>query len=346
MEQIILNNKQQSIIAIASLEAKGDIDNLSIAINEGMENGLTVNQIKELLSQLYAYTGFPRSLNALSVLQKVIEERKNTGKTIEEGNNNSPLPENFNALKEGTKVQTMLCGGVPFNYSFCPKEDFYLKAHLFGDIFSGDILTFAERELATISALSSIEGLASQLEAHVKGARNMGVSDEEIHNIPVVLSQKTGEQEAWRTKEAIAKVYKSPLTEQKPMTGMSFPQGMPNTTYAKYFIGNSYLQPLVGGKVPVSNVTFEPGCRNNWHIHHNCRQILICVGGEGWYQEWGKPAQKLKSGDVVNIPVDVKHWHGATKDSWFQHVVLHADEGPNPTNEWLEPVDDKHYLSL
>ena len=98
MEQIILNNKQQSIIAIASLEAKGDIDNLSIAINEGMENGLTVNQIKELLSQLYAYTGFPRSLNALSVLQKVIEERKNTGKTIEEGNNNSPLPENFNAL--------------------------------------------------------------------------------------------------------------------------------------------------------------------------------------------------------------------------------------------------------
>ena len=346
MKDTILDNKQQSIIAIASLEAKGDLTNLSTAINEGLDNGLTVNQIKEILSQLYAYTGFPRSLNALGTLQKVIDERAKAGKKTEEGKSSSPRPKDFDALKEGTRIQTLLRGGVPLDYSFCPAEDYYLKAHLFGDIFSGDIVTYAEREIATISALSALESVAPQLASHVKGARNMGVSDEEIRHIPVILSEKTGEKEAWRAKEAIAQVYNSPLTEQKPMTDMSFPKGKPNTAYAKYFIGNSYIQSLVEGKTPVSNVTFEPGCRNNWHIHHAYRQILICVGGEGWYQEWGKPARKLKAGDVVEIPAEAKHWHGATRNSWFQHIVLHVDEGTNPSNEWLEPVNDEHYMAL
>jgi len=124
-----------------------------------------------------------------------------------------------------------------------------------------------------------------------------------------------------------------------------FGLGTKNTAYAKYFIGQSYLQGLSepGDEIDVnvSNVTFEPGCRNNWHIHHNGFQILLVTGGEGWYQEAGKPAQLLHPGDVVTIHPEVKHWHGATKDSWFAHVAI-----TKGTSEWLEAVDDEAYAKL
>ena len=129
-----------------------------------------------------------------------------------------------------------------------------------------------------------------------------------------------------------------------------FGMGVPNTAYAKYFVGNSYLNPLTkpGDPIPMANVTFEPGCRNNWHIHHAAKgggQILICVAGRGYYQEWGKEAQELHPGDVVNIPQGVKHWHGAAPDSWFQHLAIEVP-GENPKNEWCEPVDEADYARL
>ena len=127
-----------------------------------------------------------------------------------------------------------------------------------------------------------------------------------------------------------------------------FPRGEENTAYARYFIGKSWLCPLSCEQVGISNVTFEPGCRNNWHIHHASKgggQILLCTGGRGWYQEWGKPARALKAGDVVNIPPEVKHWHGAAKDSWFAHLAVEVP-GEDGSNEWLEPVDDEQYNAL
>lgn len=346
-----LSKRQQGIVAIAANEAKGDLKALSASIDNGLDNGLTVNQVKEILSHLYAYTGFPRSLNGLRTLQEVLEQRTAAGKQTEVGPEASPLPEGFDALEVGTKVQTQLCGGRPYNYTFCPAEDYYLKAHLFGDIFARDILTWAERELATISALASIEGLAPQLTSHVGGSRNMGLKDDEIHAIPETLASLVGEKEAYRAAQAIAKVFGEEFTEKQPFVGFDFPKGQPNNAYAQYFIGDSYLAPLKpvnlsegeSTVLPMSNVTFEPGCRNNWHIHHGGRQILICVGGEGWYQEWGKPAVRLKVGDVVDIPEGVKHWHGATKDSWFQHVATHVATGGAQSNEWLEPVTDEQY---
>ena len=120
---------------------------------------------------------------------------------------------------------------------------------------------------------------------------------------------------------------------------LTFPIGQPNDAYAQFFTGQSYLAPLDGG---YANVTFEPGCRNNWHIHHKAVQVLICVAGQGWYQEWGKPARSLAAGDVVAIPANVKHWHGAAPDSWFQHIALEVP-GTEQSNEWCEPVDDKAY---
>lgn len=127
-----------------------------------------------------------------------------------------------------------------------------------------------------------------------------------------------------------------------------FGTGAANTAYAKFFIGQSFLNPLTDPKTGLflANVTFEPGCRNNWHTHHaksGGGQILVCVAGRGFYQEWGKPAQELCPGDVVNIPAGVKHWHGAAPDSWFSHLAVEVP-GEEASNEWLEPVDDEQYL--
>ena len=145
---------------------------------------------------------------------------------------------------------------------------------------------------------------------------------------------------------------------------MIFPIGEPNTAYAKYFIGNSYLAPISkeqipfnnvtfeprcrNEQIPFNNVTFEPGCRNNWHIHHATKgggQMLVCVAGKGWYQEWEKPAMQMLPGDVIHIPANVKHWHGAAADSWFAHLAFEVP-GENTSNEWLEPVTDEEYSRL
>ena len=127
-----------------------------------------------------------------------------------------------------------------------------------------------------------------------------------------------------------------------------FSTGKPNDAYAQYFDGQSYLNMLSLKQVVVGNVTFEPGCRNHWHIHHADKgggQILLCTGGRGYYQEWGKEPQELHPGDVVNIPQGVKHWHGAAPDSWFQHLAIEVP-GENPKNEWCEPVDEADYARL
>lgn len=127
-----------------------------------------------------------------------------------------------------------------------------------------------------------------------------------------------------------------------------FARGGANTAYARYFVGNSYLNMLSTEGVTIGNVTFEPGCRNNWHIHHAARgggQILLCTAGRGWYQEWGKPARELKAGDVVHIPAGVKHWHGAAADSWFVHLAVEVP-GEDTRNEWLEAVSDEEYARL
>ena len=127
-----------------------------------------------------------------------------------------------------------------------------------------------------------------------------------------------------------------------------FPRGGENTAFARYFVGRRYLNMLSTEQVPIGNVTFEPGCRNNWHIHRAARgggQILLVTAGRGWYQEWGKPARALRAGDVVNIPANVKHWHGAARDSWFAHLAVEVP-GEETANEWLEPVSDADYSQL
>ena len=346
MNQLSFTTDQAAwMSAIACDEAKGDLVALESAIHNGLEAELTVSQIKEALSQLYAYTGFPRSLNALGVLQRVIGDRQAKGVKVLMGEDASPLSEDYDALKEGTRVQTQLVGKA-FEYEFAEATDYYLKAHLFGDIFARDNLTYADRELVTVSALSGLEGVEPQLKAHIAGARNMGVTEEQLQGIVVALAANGLLNEAGRLAKNYAEL--SNGKANKPSNGAStqtlvWPQGKSNDAYAQYFVGQSYLQPYFGG---VANVTFEPRCRNNWHVHHGAVQVLICVSGKGWYQEWNKPAVPLTPGTVIAIPEGVKHWHGAAADSWMQHLAIHTQEQPGATNEWLEPVSDAQYNKL
>ncbi len=131
----------------------------------------------------------------------------------------------------------------------------------------------------------------------------------------------------------------------KPENISVFPMGEKNEAFAQYFVGQSYLNMLSTERVTIGNVTFEPGCRNNWHIHHKGGQILLCTAGRGYYQEWDKEAQELHPGDVVNIPPEVKHWHGAAKDSWFAHLAVEVP-AEGASNEWLEVVNEEDYEKL
>ena len=333
-----LSERQKHLATIAALEAQGNLIRLEPAIKAALDGGVTINEIKEAFSQLYAYTGFPRSLNALGVLQQVLSKSPFKGDL--EGLEGKPWvrpaiwEDAKKSLEIGTEVQTKL-SGRPFNYEFCPQNDYYLKAHLFGDIFAGDQLSAADREIVTVAALSALKGVAPQLAAHKAGAVNIGNSQEVVDELCKFLSDN-GLSQCDASADAQAG---------------SWPKGNPNDAYAKYFTGQSHLaqiQPknLAEGEKTVqnyANVTFEPGCRNNWHVHHGAHQILICVSGEGIYQEWGKPAIRLHAGDIIDIPEGAKHWHGATKDSWFQHLASHVHVGNPESNEWLEPVTDEQY---
>ena len=124
-----------------------------------------------------------------------------------------------------------------------------------------------------------------------------------------------------------------------------FPMGEENKMFEQYFIGKSYLNLLIRERIVIGNVTFEPGCRNNWHMHHKGGQVLLCTAGRGYYQEWGKEPQELHAGDVINIPPEVKHWHGAAPDSWFAHLAIEVP-AEGASNEWLEPVSDEEYSKL
>ena len=333
-----LTPRRQGLAVIAALEARGDQAGLETALAEALEGGLTVSEAKEALSQLYAYTGFPRSLNALGTLNKVLEKRRAAGIQDNPGKDADPLPADYDALKQGTAVQTQLTG-QPFNYAFVPATDYYLKAHLFGDIFARNNLSFADREIVTVCAISALPGCEPQLLAHVSGVRNMGVTDAELRALPFLLESKVGTAEAERLRGALASVLGDAHTPVQTVDFSIWPKGEPNP-YGQYFTGQSYLAGLDGG---LANVTFEPGCRNNWHVHHKQVQVLICVAGRGWYQEWGKAAVQLVPGTIIEIPEGVKHWHGAAADSWMQHLTFHKDVQDGASNEWLEPVSDEQY---
>lgn len=232
---------------------------------------------------------------------------------------------------------------------FAPKFAQLNDDVLFGGVWSReDKLSLKLRSIVTIYALIGKGIVDSSLQYHLQSAKNNGVTKTEMAEILTHIAFYAGWPNAWAAFRMAKDVYAN-VSEAEEHGGF-FGLGQENTGYAKYFIGKSYLNPLTdpAKTVFIANVTFEPGCRNNWHVHHTSKgggQLLICVDGEGWYQEAGKPAQSLKPGNVVTIPAEVKHWHGAKKGSWFSHLAVEVP-GENTSNEWLEPVTDEAYAQL
>ena len=222
---------------------------------------------------------------------------------------------------------------------------------LFGEVWNTEALDIKTKCILTVTALMASGITDSSLGYHLQNAKNNGVTKEEIVAVITHVTMYTGWPKGW----AVFRLAKEIWNEMEPeysekdryKNTIFFPIGEPNP-YGQFFVGQSYLAQVSKEQVPVFNVTFEPGCRNNWHIHHADQgggQMLNGVGGRGWYQEWGKDPQEILPGTVINIPTGVKHWHGAAADSWFSHLALEIP-GENGSNEWLEPVSEEDYNRL
>lgn len=235
---------------------------------------------------------------------------------------------------------------------FAPKFAQLNDDVLFGEVWNRtNLLSLRDRSLITVTSLMA-QGLTdSSFRYHLETAKKNGISKTEITELRTHAAFYAGWPKAWAAFRMAKEVWEEKQTNSSEReaheASMLFPIGQPNDAYARYFTGQSYLAPVSTEQVGIYNVTFEPGCRNNWHIHHartGGGQILICIGGRGFYQEWGKRAQELLPGDVVNIPAGVKHWHGASPRSWFSHLAVEVP-GEETANEWLEQVDDAEYAN-
>ena len=226
---------------------------------------------------------------------------------------------------------------------FAPEFAHFNDDVLFGENWNNPDLDLKTRCIITVVALVSSGITDSSLTYHLQNAKEHGVTKSEIAAILTHVAFYAGWPKAWAAFNQAKEVWKeeapAEATEmEKYQKALFFPIGEPNDAYARYFSGRSFLAPVSASQIGIHNVTFEPGCQNNWHIHHaksGGGQILICVGGRGWYQEWGKEPVAMKPGDCVNIPVGVKHWHGAAEDSWFSHLAIEVP-GEETSTEWLE----------
>ena len=230
--------------------------------------------------------------------------------------------------------------------TFAPKFAQLKDDILFGEVWNREALSPKLRSILTVTVLVSKGLFDESFQHHLVNAKKNGVTKNEMAEILTHLAFYAGWPCAWAAFRAAVEVYKDDPGKDGGMFGL----GDPNEAYAQYFTGSSYLKRLTdpGETVSLANVTFEPGCRNHWHIHHAARgggQILLCTDGRGWYQEWGRQARPLRPGEVVYIPAGVKHWHGAARDSWFSHVAFEAP-GEGCSIEWLEPVGEEQYGKL
>lgn len=235
---------------------------------------------------------------------------------------------------------------------FAPEFAHFNDDVLFGENWNNGDIDVKTRSIVTVVALMASGITDSSLKFHLTNAKNHGVTQKEIAAVITHVAFYAGWPKGWavfnlakEVWEVDAAVDEAIDAKAKHEASLMFPIGEPNDAFAQYFIGKSYLAPVSKSQVGIFNVTFEPGARNNWHIHHaetGGGQILICVAGRGYYQEYGKAAIEMKPGDCINIPVEVKHWHGAAPDSWFSHLAVEVP-GEKTSNEWCESVSDAEY---
>lgn len=324
-----LDIRQQNIVAIAACTGRGDLTNLKTALARGLDDGMTVNEIKEVLVHVYAYCGFPRSLRALQTFMEVLDARKAQGITDTPGREASPLDDDRDKYIRGAENLSRL-SGVPVDApkagyaEFAPVIEQFLKEHLFCDIFGRDLLTWPERELATVSILAAMGGVEPMLQSHTAICLYQGFTSAQMKQMQAIVAH-LGET--------------APVED--PFARGTLMADNPNFTGKAWLQG--YVAPQDSFGCTVANVTFAPGCRNSWHSHKG-GQLLLCTSGKGYYQEKGRPIRLLLPGDVVKIAPDVVHWHGAAPDSEFTHIAIGTQLDKGGVT-WLEPVTDEEYNS-
>lgn len=233
---------------------------------------------------------------------------------------------------------------------FAPKFAHYNDDVLFGEQWNDSAISTKTKCVVTLTSLISTGIIDDSLKYHLINAKNNGVTREEIASIIAHIGFYAGWPKAWGGFKQAKEVWKDQQAvseKEKYQAEIMFPIGSKNDAFAAYFIGQSYLYPI-SPKTGMFNVTFEPKCRNNWHIHHaktGGGQLLICIGGRGYYQEWGKDVIVMTPGMVVEIPANVKHWHGASNTTWFSHIAMEIP-GTGTSTTWCEEVSDEEYLKL
>jgi 4-carboxymuconolactone decarboxylase len=346
-----LNAREKAMIPISAFTASGKFAELKTALSDGLDAGLTVNEIKEILVQLYVYAGFPRSLNGINAFMDVMADRKQRGIKDNPGKEASPLPAGKTSLELGTENQTTLIGqpAVGKYIEFAPVIDQFLKAHLFGDIFGRDVLDFKTREIVTISALANMEGLNPQLQSHFKAALNIGLTESKLKGLISIIESKVGKQQADNACDLLASVLGKERAEtnaQKISVTHTASQP-PSQGPGDKFTGSVRIDTQFRAHEPANfygaNVIFETGSRTAWHTHE-LGQLLIITSGVGLVQRWGDPVQKIRKGDIVWIPPHQKHWHGAAPDGPMTHIAI-VEQHDIPSTQWLEKVSDEQYCT-
>lgn len=362
-----LSIRQQHIVTIASYTGRGDLVHLKTALGEGLDAGLTVNEIKEILVHSYAYCGFPRSLRGLQAFIAVLDERKATGINDEIGREASPITDQRSKYERGRDILAEI-SGVPSDApkagyaEFAPIIEQFLKEHLFADIFERDVLTYDEREITTVAILAAMGGVEPMARSHMGICLNLGITPDQLRHLLAIIEKNIGHKEAHaihieldgllQSKGFVANA-SSEMTEATKKQALKadtdlniFPKG--DLISSPNFTGAAWLQRLMTDAdkfdVVISNVVFDPDVRNSWHSHPG-GQILIATSGEGYYQERGKPIQILNAGDVIAIPSNVVHWHGAAPDSEFIHIAINTKVSLGPA-VWYEKVTDEEYNKI
>ena len=340
-----LDKRQAAMIPIAALTASGDVKTLNDALKVGLENGLTVNEIKEIFIHSYAYAGFPRALNGIMTFMDVAAERKAQGITDEVGREATPLPEDYNANSYGHQVRNALVGQDMSNRTtgyagFVPTIEIFLVEHLFADIFYRDVLTVEDRELLTISMLSAMPGAEAQLTSHMKLSLRVGYSPEQLLEFTRILKDSVSQDSAIRASNVLRSVANIDANNETILhvivnNDSTVTQGSPANFSGVAKVSSRFTSPI-DGHYRGALVEFEAGSRTAWHTHPK-GQTLVIISGKGLVQNEGGDIQEMLPGNVITIPPSTRHWHGAAPDSPMSHIAISTPDN-DKTVTWMEPV--------
>ncbi len=351
----LVNPRERALVSVVSLTAQQSKALLAEQIAKALEDKtLSAEEILEAIYQCAPYGGISRAADAAEVANSVFKRkgiRVQANRRTTDGSAEDRFEKGVNAQISlfGEKFGQIKKSGK----DNVPLANYFLATNCFGDYYTRKGIDLNTRELLTMAILVNL-GTEPQLKSHIGANLALGRSREYLEQIIYVCLPFCGYPRMLNAQACLKEVVeaKSSAPEAKGLESLAiseriFPRGEKNP-FGKFFKGQSYLQRLNEKGVSVANVTFEPGCRNKWHIHRAGGQLLVVTAGEGWLQFEGEPARKLRAGDVAYIPKDIKHWHGAVKDSWFAHLSV---EIPDQTatgkgNEWLEDVSDEAYNRL